>query len=174
MWTAVLLKVPMVGEVWIKYQVAQFSRVLGTLLVGGIPLLQALDTAASFAGHAGAEKQRWQKPAKMVREGPGAFGSRCAKTGFSRAFHRHDRSGRIHRRAAANAGERGGILRRRRQHPDDGGASLIEPAIMICMGVFRGVRTGFAVSADLLVGGHTQMKQADSRNSEFARGSNGC
>ena len=37
---------PVLGEIWIKYQVAQFSRVLSTLLVGGIPLLQALDTAA--------------------------------------------------------------------------------------------------------------------------------
>ena len=39
-----------VGEIWIKYQVAQFARVLGTLLVGGIPLLQALETAASSLG----------------------------------------------------------------------------------------------------------------------------
>ena len=39
-----------VGEVWIKYQVAQFSRVLGTLLTGGIPLVQGLDTAAESLG----------------------------------------------------------------------------------------------------------------------------
>jgi len=44
------LKVPLVGDVWIKYQVAQFSRVLSTLLVGGIPLVQALDTAARSLG----------------------------------------------------------------------------------------------------------------------------
>ena len=44
------LRTPLVGEVWIKYQVAQFSRVLGTLLVGGIPLMQALDTASSSLG----------------------------------------------------------------------------------------------------------------------------
>ena len=43
------MQMPSVGEVWIKYQVAQFARVLGTLLVGGIPLLQALETAARFA-----------------------------------------------------------------------------------------------------------------------------
>ena len=45
-----LLKIPVAGEVWLKYQVAQFSRVLGTLLIGGIPLLQALDTAADSLG----------------------------------------------------------------------------------------------------------------------------
>ncbi|HWY47665.1 MAG TPA: type II secretion system F family protein [Bryobacteraceae bacterium] len=44
------LRTPLVGEVWIKYQVAQFSRVLSTLLVGGIPLMQALDTASSSLG----------------------------------------------------------------------------------------------------------------------------
>ncbi len=41
------LRIPMFGEVWIKYIVAQFSRVLSTLLVGGIPLVPALETASS-------------------------------------------------------------------------------------------------------------------------------
>jgi type IV pilus assembly protein PilC len=44
------LKIPVAGDVWIKYQVAQFSRVLSTLLLGGIPLVQALDTAARSLG----------------------------------------------------------------------------------------------------------------------------
>ncbi len=44
------LRTPLVGEIWIKYQVAQFARVLSTLLVGGIPLMQALDTASSSLG----------------------------------------------------------------------------------------------------------------------------
>ena len=38
-------KIPVAGEVWTKYQVAQFSRILATLLAGGIPLVQALETA---------------------------------------------------------------------------------------------------------------------------------
>ena len=59
------LRTPLVGEIWIKYQVAQFSRVLGTLLVGGIPLLQALETASSSLGtrlleeDSGASRPRW-------------------------------------------------------------------------------------------------------------------
>jgi len=40
------LRLPLVGDIWIKFQVSQFSRILGTLLVGGIPLLPALETAA--------------------------------------------------------------------------------------------------------------------------------
>jgi type IV pilus assembly protein PilC len=38
-------KIPIAGEVWTKYQVAQFCRILATLLAGGIPLVQALETA---------------------------------------------------------------------------------------------------------------------------------
>jgi type IV pilus assembly protein PilC len=44
------LRTPLLGEIWIKYQIAQFSRVLGTLLMGGIPLVQALDTAGESLG----------------------------------------------------------------------------------------------------------------------------
>jgi type IV pilus assembly protein PilC len=62
------LKTPMLGEIWIKYQVAQFSRVLGTLLVGGIPLLQALDTAASSLG-TNLMRKTLEKSGRMVKEG---------------------------------------------------------------------------------------------------------
>lgn len=63
-----LLKVPVVGEVWLKYQVAQFSRMLGTLLVGGIPLMQALNTAAESLGTP-VLKNVLQQSVKLVREG---------------------------------------------------------------------------------------------------------
>ena len=39
------MKMPLFGEIWLKYQVAQFSRVMSTLLVGGIPLVPALETS---------------------------------------------------------------------------------------------------------------------------------
>jgi type IV pilus assembly protein PilC len=39
------MKLPLAGVVWIKHQVAQFSRILATLLSGGIPAVQALETA---------------------------------------------------------------------------------------------------------------------------------
>ena len=42
----VKLATPALGDMWVKYQVAQFSRILSTLLVGGIPLVQALETSA--------------------------------------------------------------------------------------------------------------------------------
>ncbi len=41
------LHLPVVGEMWWKYQAAMLSRTLGTLLQGGIPLPAALETAGS-------------------------------------------------------------------------------------------------------------------------------
>ena len=39
------LATPVLGGIWLKYQVAVFSRMLSTLLSGGLPLVNALDTA---------------------------------------------------------------------------------------------------------------------------------
>jgi type IV pilus assembly protein PilC len=64
----VRLKMPVFGEIWIKYQVAQFSRVLGTLLVGGIPLVQALDTASNSLGTK-LLKKVLSKTGQLVKEG---------------------------------------------------------------------------------------------------------
>ncbi len=40
------LKMPVFGTIWVKYQVAQFSRTLSTLLEGGMPPVPSLETAA--------------------------------------------------------------------------------------------------------------------------------
>jgi type IV pilus assembly protein PilC len=48
----VKMNTPLLGEIWVKYQVAQFARMLSTLLTGGIPLVQALETVGdSFDTH---------------------------------------------------------------------------------------------------------------------------
>ncbi|HSM86903.1 MAG TPA: type II secretion system F family protein [Candidatus Limnocylindrales bacterium] len=65
---ALRYRLPVVGNIWMKYQVAMFSRTLSTLLSGGLPLVPSLETAsqsinsfkiAENVGHA----------AKRVREG---------------------------------------------------------------------------------------------------------
>jgi type IV pilus assembly protein PilC len=43
----VLLAMPVVGDIRLKYQVASFSRMLSTLLQGGIPLVPAMETAGA-------------------------------------------------------------------------------------------------------------------------------
>jgi type IV pilus assembly protein PilC len=130
-----LLKLPLVGETWLKYQVAQFSRVLGTLLIGGIPLLQALDTAADSLGTQ-VLKRVLENAVKLVREGQAlstalrqtkifpplaidmievgeSTGALPAMLGSVAEFYEDDVSTRT---TAA--------------------LSLIEPMIMICMGIF--------------------------------------
>src|SRR5579863_7277477 len=42
-----ILKIPLLGEIWLKYQVASFSRMLSTLLAGGMPLVPSLETAGA-------------------------------------------------------------------------------------------------------------------------------
>jgi len=64
----VKLRVPLLGDIWVKYQVAQFSRVLSTLLTGGIPLVQGLETAADSLGTP-LLRRALDKAGRMVREG---------------------------------------------------------------------------------------------------------
>jgi type IV pilus assembly protein PilC len=61
-------RLPLFGEIWLKYQVAQFSRVLSTLLVGGIPLTQALDTSGKSTGTV-LLKKALDRSLTLIREG---------------------------------------------------------------------------------------------------------
>jgi type IV pilus assembly protein PilC len=40
-------KLPIVGDIWMKYHVSTFSRMLATLLTGGMPLVPSLETAGA-------------------------------------------------------------------------------------------------------------------------------
>ena len=43
----VILSVPLLGDIRLKHQVASFSRMLSTLLQGGLPLVPAMETAGA-------------------------------------------------------------------------------------------------------------------------------
>jgi type IV pilus assembly protein PilC len=43
---ALRYRLPLLGPVWMKYQVAMFTRTLATLLSGGLPLVPSLETAS--------------------------------------------------------------------------------------------------------------------------------
>ena len=65
-----LLSLPLVGEIRLKYQVANFSRILATLLQGGLPLVPAMETA----GASMTSRQMLNgiiQAAERVREGQG-------------------------------------------------------------------------------------------------------
>jgi type IV pilus assembly protein PilC len=131
----VKLKTPVFGDIWIKYQVAQFSRVLSTLLTGGIPLMQGLDTAADSLGTPLLRKTL-EKAGKMVREGQ-SLSSALASTGIFPELSVD----------MIEVGESTGALAAMLTsvaefYEDDVNTkmtavlSLIEPAIMIFMGMF--------------------------------------
>ena len=50
-WDRRLLALPLVGELVAKYEAARFTRTLGTLIQGGVPLLDALEIAHQVVGH---------------------------------------------------------------------------------------------------------------------------
>jgi type IV pilus assembly protein PilC len=62
------IRIPVLGEIWTKYQVAQLSRILGTLLIGGIPLVTALETSGRSLGTV-LLKKALDRSAVLVREG---------------------------------------------------------------------------------------------------------
>ncbi|MBV9504158.1 MAG: type II secretion system F family protein, partial [Acidobacteriia bacterium] len=70
----VKLAIPLLGDIWLKYQVAQLARILSTLLTGGIPLVQAMETAAESLGTPLLEKAV-SVAGRSVREGQPLSGS---------------------------------------------------------------------------------------------------
>lgn len=65
---------PIFGSIWVKYQVALFSRTLSTLLSGGLPLVPSLETAANSIGSRQLSKAVRQS-VESVREGKGLASS---------------------------------------------------------------------------------------------------
>ncbi len=129
------LKVPVFGQIWIKYQVAQLCRLLGTLLEGGIPLLQALDTTGKSLGSR-LLREAMGQARQMVKEGqPLSKGLLAAGVFPSLSIE------------MINVGEATGslpaMLTSVAEFFDEdvntmmtAALTLIEPAIMIFMGVF--------------------------------------
>ena len=129
------MNTPVLGEIWTKYQVAQFSRVMGTLLVGGIPLVQALETSGRSLGTV-LLKKTLDRTAVLVREGI-SLSSSLTKTGIVPALAID----------MMEVGESTGALPQMLSsvaefYEEDVATrmtallSLIEPAIMIFMGIF--------------------------------------
>jgi type IV pilus assembly protein PilC len=69
-----ILSLPLLGDIRLKHQVATFSRMLSTLLQGGLPLVPSMETAASSMGSRGIQKGIMQACGR-VREGQGLAAS---------------------------------------------------------------------------------------------------
>jgi type IV pilus assembly protein PilC len=130
-----IMRLPVIGDIWTKYQVAQLGRVLGTLLVGGIPLVQALETTGRSLGTK-LLKKALDKTSVLVREGK-TLSSSLASTGIMPVLAVD----------MMEVGESTGALPQMLSsvsefYEEDVSTrmtallSLIEPAIMIFMGIF--------------------------------------
>jgi type IV pilus assembly protein PilC len=64
------IALPVIGSVWLKYQVGLFSRTLATLLTGGLPLVPSLETAARSIDSRQIASAVY-KSVETVREGKG-------------------------------------------------------------------------------------------------------
>jgi type IV pilus assembly protein PilC len=65
---AVRYRLPVFGNIWMKYQIAMFSRTMATLLSGGLPLVPSLETA-SRSINSFKISQAVEHAGKRVREG---------------------------------------------------------------------------------------------------------
>ena len=106
------LKIPLLGSIWLKYQVAVFSRMLSTLLSGGLSLVPALETAGEsmqsrLIAHGVIDATR------LVRGRPAAGAEPGDSHRVSGDVGGDDRGWRVHRRAAGDAELGGGVLRGR-------------------------------------------------------------
>ncbi|HTZ72877.1 MAG TPA: type II secretion system F family protein [Candidatus Aquilonibacter sp.] len=73
-------KIPVMGDIWLKAQIAQFVRTLSTLLGGGSPLVPGLHTAAAAIGNRLISTSVRQS-AERVKEGRPLYAS-LAETGL--------------------------------------------------------------------------------------------
>jgi type IV pilus assembly protein PilC len=129
------MKTPVLSEIWVKYQVAQLSRLLSTLLAGGIPLVQGLGTAAN-ASSSPLIRGALAKVEKMVREGQ-PLSSSLSSTGIFPPLSIDmvevgESTGALPQMLTSVAEFYEEDVNTRMQAT----LSLVEPAIMIFMGMF--------------------------------------
>lgn len=129
------MRMPVAGEIWVKYQVAQFSRVLSTLLLGGIPLVQALETAARSVGTKLLEKSL-AAVRQSVREGNSLSASLAETKLFPELSIDMIEVGESTGALPAMLGSVAEFYEDDVQTRMAAALSLIEPAIMIFMGIF--------------------------------------
>lgn len=68
------LRVPLLGDIFLRFALSEYARSLSTLLAGGIPLVQALEVATSAVGNAWV-RRKVEPAIGEVREGKAFHGA---------------------------------------------------------------------------------------------------
>ena len=132
---AIRIGMPVFGKIWIKYQVALFGRTLSTLLTGGLPLVPSLETAARSISSQRIAKAVFSSVV-LVREGKSLANSLISTKVFPGVA-----------TEMISVGEQTGALPQMLNSVSEffeedvetaltASMALIEPAILLVMGVF--------------------------------------
>ncbi len=128
------LAVPVLGTIWLKYQVALFSRTLSTLLTGGLPLVPALETAARSISSRQVSNAVFSS-VTQVREGQGLSRSLEGTRVFPELAIEMIEVGESTGALPTMLNSVGGFFEEDVETSVSAVLSLIEPALMIIMGV---------------------------------------
>lgn len=129
------LRAPVVGQLWIRYQVAQLSRLLGTLLTGGIPLVRALETSGQSM-QSGLLRSALESVKEGVAEGRSLAASLEGTGIFPPLSIEMVRVGETTGALPQMLASVAEFFDEEVQTKTAALLSMVEPAIMICMGIF--------------------------------------
>ncbi len=129
------LRAPVIGHLWIRYQVAQLARLLSTLLTGGIPLVRALETAGDSMG-SGVLRSTLASVRERVQEGQALASGMAASGIFPPLAVEMVRVGETTGALPQMLTSVAEFFDEEVQTKTAALLNLVEPAIMICMGLF--------------------------------------
>ncbi|SDF58433.1 type II secretion system F family protein [Terriglobus roseus] len=128
------LMLPVMGNIWLKYQVGLFARTLSTLLTGGLPLVPSLETAARSISSRQVSNAVFAS-VTQVREGQGLSRSLESTNVFPELAIEMIEVGESTGALPAMLNSVGGFFEEDVDTSMAALLSLIEPLLMIVMGV---------------------------------------
>lgn len=133
-WQAQLLRLPLMGQLALKYQLTLFSRSLGTLLGNGVPMLAALHIATETVGNT-VLRQALAGVAPVVKEGGRVVHAISATGIFEPLAINLIRVGEETGRIGSMMLELSNILNREVETGIKRLLTLVEPALILVLGV---------------------------------------
>jgi len=130
----VRLSIPLIGNIWLKYQVGLFARTLSTLLTGGLPLVPSLETAARSISSRQVSNAVFASVTR-VREGQGLSRSLEATNVFPELAIEMIEVGESTGALPAMLNSVGGFFEEDVDTSTAALLSLIEPTLLIFMGI---------------------------------------
>jgi general secretion pathway protein F len=133
-WDRFLLRVPVLGRMWMKLEMARIARTLGALLRGGVGILSALRTTSGTVGNQ-AVRATFGALADRVAGGGGLAEAMEAAGLYPPLMVNLVRTGEETGRLGEMLEELSGIYEDEAQRAVSGAVKLLEPVLIVSMGV---------------------------------------